>query len=113
MNWQGGGSFIYCELKEANQLFIDHIQEAKTNKELMTIWASMQETAFLSYRINPKAIDLQDSDFKKLSLDQQKQFLIETLDKNMLYVPLSEIDDETYSISQEDKKLNREFQGKA
>ena len=113
VNWQGGGSFIYCELKEANQLFIDHIQEAKTNKELMTIWASMQETAFLSYRINPKAIDLQDSDFKKLSLDQQKQFLIETLDKNMLYVPLSEIDDETYSISQEDKKLNREFQGKA
>jgi adenine-specific DNA-methyltransferase len=44
-----------------------------------------------------------------LSLDDQKRFLIEVLDKNMLYVPLSEIDDETYGISAEDKKLNRQF----
>jgi adenine-specific DNA-methyltransferase len=31
------------------------------------------------------------------------------MDKNMLYVPASEIDDDIYGISDEDKKLNRQF----
>lgn len=31
------------------------------------------------------------------------------LDKNHLYVNYSEIDDEEYGVSAEDKKLNREF----
>jgi len=29
----------------------------------------------------------------------------------MLYVPLSEIEDQSYKVSQEDKKLNNEFFG--
>ena len=37
--------------------------------------------------------------------------LIETLDKNMLYVPYSEIDDADYSINDEDRKLNHKFYG--
>jgi len=31
------------------------------------------------------------------------------LDKNQLYVNYSEIEDETYQISDEDKRLNRNF----
>jgi len=31
------------------------------------------------------------------------------LDKNLLYVPYSEIDDASYAVSEEDKKLNRQF----
>ena len=46
-----------------------------------------------------------------MNLEDQQRYLIEVLDKNMLYVPLSEIDDETYGISEEDKKLNRQFHG--
>ena len=45
--------------------------------------------------------------------NDRKRFLIEVMDKNMLYIPLSEIDDETYGISDDDKKLNRQFHGKA
>lgn len=111
VKWEGGGSFFYCELAKANQTFIDQIQEAKDSERLMTIWKTMQEKAFLSYRIDPKTIDLASTDFTALSLDDQKRFLIEVMDKNMLYVPLSEIDDTTYGIDDDDRKLNRQFFG--
>lgn len=113
VNWQGGGSFVYCELAQANQTFIDLINAAESNETLQKIWADMQDKAFLSYRIDPKTIDLNSADFNALSLDDQKRFLIEVMDKNMLYVPLSEIEDITYSINDDDKKLNRQFSGEA
>ena len=113
VKWKGGGSFVYCELSKANQSFIDKIQEAENSEKLTAIWQTMQEKAFLSYRIAPKNIDLASADFIDLSLDDQKRFLIEVMDKNMLYVPASEIDDVTYGISDEDKKLNRQFFGKS
>lgn len=111
VDWQGGGSFVYCELAMANQLFVDKIQDSNSREELATIWHEMQEKAFLSYRIDPRTIDLASVDFIALSLDDQKRFLIEVMDKNMLYVPASEIDDDAYGISDEDKKLNRQFFG--
>jgi adenine-specific DNA-methyltransferase len=109
----GSGSFIYCQLAQANQAFVNSIQDAKTTKDLQNIWVEMQEKAFLSYRIDPKTIDLDSDDFNTLNLDDQKRLLIEMLDKNMLYVPLTEIGDEAYDISEEDKKLNRQFYKKA
>jgi adenine-specific DNA-methyltransferase len=111
VNWKGGGDFVYCELAKANQVFVDVIQSGESSEELLAIWNTMQEKAFLSYRINPKAFDESKSDFVELSLADQKKFLIETLDKNMLYVPLSEIDDATYEISDADKALNKKFFG--
>ena len=109
LNWQGGGSFVYCELSKYNQNFIDEIEEAKTTDELLVIWKRMQETGFLSYQIKPKDIDIDADEFKDLSIDDQKRFLIECLDKNLLYIPFSEIDNEEYNISDEDKRLTREF----
>ena len=35
LNWQGGGSFIYCELMKWNETFIDNINKAKTKDELL------------------------------------------------------------------------------
>lgn len=109
VEWAGGGEFVYCELAKANQGFVDAIQSAKSAEELLAIWNTMQEKAFLSYRVNPKVFDESKSEFVELSLADQKKFLIETLDKNMLYVPLSEIDDATYEISEADKALNKKF----
>lgn len=111
VNWQGGGSFVYCEIAKANQTFVEQIQDAESSEILKAIWQTMQDKAFLSYRIDPKKIDLASTEFIALSLDDQKRFLIEVLDKNMLYVPVSEIDDINYGVSDEDKKLNRQFFG--
>lgn len=109
VNWQGGGSFVYCELNRANQTFIDQIQTATSAEELQNIWQAMQERAFLSYKINPKTIDANQSEFEALTFEEQQRFLVEVLDKNMLYVPYSEIDDVTYGVSAEEKVLNKKF----
>ena len=109
IGWQGGGEFVYCELAQANEVFVKKILSATTTKQLMSIWKDMEDTAFLSYKVNPKEIDNTKSEFEELSLEDQKKLLMQTLDMNMLYVPLSEIDDETYKISNTDKALNRSF----
>lgn len=109
VNWQGGGSFVYCELSQANQEFIDQIQAAKSSEELQAIWQTMQERAFLSYKLDPKTFDANKNEFASLAFADQQRFLVEVLDKNLLYVPYSEIDDASYAVSEEDKKLNRQF----
>lgn len=111
-NWQGGGSFVYCELAKANQQFADDIEAAVTTEDLISIWDQMQETGFLSWKVNPKEIDMPAEDFVSLSIEDKKRFLIECLDKNLLYVPFSEIGNEEFGISESDKQLNNNFYGK-
>lgn len=105
----GGGDFVYLELMKWNENFVEKIQKAKTKDELKKLWKTMKEKAFLSYKVDIKAVDENAKDFADLSIKDQKRFLLECLDKNHLYVNYSEIDDEEYGVSTEDKKLNREF----
>ena len=105
-------SFVYLELMEANQLFVNKIQDSKNTKELQKVWDEMKKTAFLSYKIKPEEIDTTKKDFESLSLEDQQKFLISTLDKNLLYVPYSEIEDKTYKVSKEDIALNNKFYGR-
>ncbi len=104
-----GGDFIYLELMKWNENFIEKIKKAKTKEELKRLWETMKEKAFLSYKVDVKAIDENAKDFEDLSIEDQKKFLLECLDKNHLYVNYSEIDDEEYGVDEEDKKLNKEF----
>lgn len=113
VNWQGGGEFVYCELAKANQTFVDEILAATDKKGLMDIWGKMQNTGFLSWKVDLKTIDENATDFDALSVEDTKRFLIEALDKNLLYIPYSEIENKEYKISERDKKLNRQFYGKA
>ncbi|HPO68176.1 MAG TPA: site-specific DNA-methyltransferase [Candidatus Pacearchaeota archaeon] len=101
--------FVYLELAKWNEKFVDKIQKAKTKEELKNLWEAMKEKAFLSYKVDIKTIDKNVKDFEDLSIEDQKRFLLECLDKNHLYVNYSEINDEEYRISKEDKKLNKEF----
>lgn len=61
VSWQGGGSFVYAELKT-----IDNFKDENT---------------------------------------------IGALNKNMQYLPIGEIDDEEYGISEAEKKINKQFYG--
>ena len=45
-------------------------------------------------------------DFANLTPEEQKRFLLETLEHNALYVNLSEIDDADYGVSEQDKRRN-------
>jgi len=111
VSWQGGGEFVYCELGRANQIYVDQIQNAKEGHELLAIWQIMQDKAFLSYKVEKNAIDANNESFNALNIEEQKQVLIQILDKNLLYVPLSEMEDETFAISEDEKRLNKQFFG--
>lgn len=111
VNWQGGGSFVYCELAKANQNFVDEIQTATNVDEIRNIYDRIIKTGFISSKVNPRDIDANTDDFYALSIENQKRFLMELLDKNLLYVNYCDIDDEEYCISEDDKTFTRSFYG--
>ena len=69
----------------------------------------MLRSGFISYKVNPKALDEAADDYAALSLEDKKRFLMEILDKNLLYVNYCDIDDEEFGISDEDKAFTRSF----
>ncbi len=111
VNWSGGGSFVYCELANLNQSFVDRIQGAKDDATLAAIYEDIIKTGFISYKVNPKDIDTASEDFTALSLDDKKRLLMELLDKNQLYINYCDMEDETFAVSEEDKAFTKSFYG--
>ncbi|MDE0041461.1 MAG: site-specific DNA-methyltransferase, partial [Candidatus Poribacteria bacterium] len=116
VNWGGDGDFIYCELMQYNEAYMDRIQAAESSEELVALWEDIAENSFLNYYINPETPEDAMDDFKAIEqtengLDKQKKLLAELLDINQLYVQLSEIDDEDFNVNEDDKALNIQFYG--
>lgn len=118
VNWQGGGSFVYTELMELNYVFIHKIEQAETIEDLFQLFDLMKAEAHLNYQIDLERVlnteyEIDGVDhfvsFSDLELSQQKQLLIELLDKNQLYVNFSEIEDKSLSISESDKAFTTSF----
>lgn len=105
----GAPGFVYMELARANETFVEEVRDAADEAALGTVWARMRDTAFLSYRFEAREFDPGDPAFEALALDEKKHILIELLDKNMLYVPLSEMDDPEFGLSEEDRRLSAFF----
>ena len=109
LEWTGGGSFVACELEKLNQNFVEQIESATDESDLVGIWKDMLSTGFISCKVKPSDIDLEDKDFTELSLDDKKRFLMEMLDKNQLYVNYCDMEDETFAVSEEDKAFTNSF----
>jgi len=102
-------NFTYFALKKYNQAFTEKIQEAKTTDELLAIWEQIKERSFLNYNVDLKKQEDHIEEFKQLSIDKQKQHLIEVLDKNQLYVNLSSINDKDFEVSEKEKQVTKDF----
>ena len=112
VNWQGGGDFIYCGLMPYNQVYIDKIQAAQSSEALVALWRDIAENAFLNWYVNPEVPEAALNDFIAIDdVEKQKHLLAELLDKNQLYVNLSEMEDADFGVSAEDKALNKAFYG--
>ena len=109
VNWQGGGSFVCCELAKLNQTIVEEVEAATDDATLFDIYSRMMKSGFISYKVNPQVIDVAAEDYDALSLDDKKRFLMEILDKNLLYVNYCDIDDEEFGISDDDKAFTRSF----
>lgn len=108
VNWQGGGSFVYFELKKYNQDFIDRIMEAITIPELEEIYEDMQKNAFLKFWFDKKEFE-KDENFRSLDLDGRKQALVNILDENQLYLNYDEMDDSKYHVTAAERELTNRF----
>ena len=116
LNWKGGGDFIYCELMQYNEAYIDKIQSAESSEQLIKIWEDIAENSFLNWYVNHEIPEKAINDFIEIGkgkngMKNQKKLLTEMLNKNQLYVNLSEIEDKNFSVSYEDKELNHLFYG--
>lgn len=109
VNWTAGGSFVYAELKNDAEDFKQAILNATETSELLELLETAKQSSFLSYRIDPKK--LKADEFSTLSLAEQKQVLLEIVDNNNLYVNYEDMEDIDYQVSEQDKKLNRQFYG--
>ncbi len=109
VNWTGGGEFVYLELKKSNQNFIERIESAKDKKTVLAIWEEMKLKSFLNYNVDLQKQEEHIEEFKALSLAEQKEHLIELLDKNQLYVNLSSLNDKDFAVSAEEKKTTQDF----
>lgn len=109
-NWTGGGSFVYCELKELNQKFVDEIKVAN-DKKLNELYNTIISSEFISYKVDIDKLKDGEQEFENLSIDDKKKFLIEILDKNMLYVNYCDIDDNDFEITEQEKAFTKSFYG--
>lgn len=112
VNWQGGGSFVYCELLEDNGNLVNELENAKNSDSVKKILNKAIDNGKLIPSVLHSDLKENEDDFDKLSLDEQKNLVIELLNKNQLYVNLSDIDDEDYKVSEADKEFTRSFYGK-
>ena len=95
-----------------NQAYMDKIQAAQSSEELVALWQDIAENSFLNWYVNEKMPEEAVNDFIAIGdLAAQKHLLAEQLDKNQLYVNLSEIEDADFEVSDEDKALNKAFYG--
>ena len=69
----------------------------------------MKAKSFLNYNVDIQKQEAHIEEFKTLTLAEQKQHLVELLDKNQLYVNLSSLNDKDFAVTAEEKKVTQDF----
>ena len=110
VNWNGGGSFVYFELKRYNQAYQDGILAATSKGELDSIYNEMAQNAFLKFWFDKKDFEREES-FRALSLDDRKVLLLQLLDENQLYLNHADMLDSKFKVTQEEIALTDKFYG--
>lgn len=109
LDWKGGGSFVYIELKKYNQLFVERIEKVNNSEDIHQVWLDMKSKSFLDYNFDMKRQDQFIEEFKAMTLEQQKKLLLEVLDKNQLYVNLSSLNDGDFQIDESEARITNQF----
>lgn len=108
VNWQGGGNFVYCELLENANTLIYNIQSTTEDSILEVKNAIFSDERIIPY-ITRDELNKVESDFESLSFEEKKQALIALVDKNKLYVNYTDMNDQTFNITEEDKRFTKSF----
>ena len=107
--WDGGGSFVYAELKLNNKTRIEEIIKVTSEKDLKSIYKNLVQSEFVIYKMEQNKAKEQIVEFDKLDLDNKKKFLMNLLDKNFIYVSYSEMNDQENDIDIHSINNNHKF----
>ena len=108
VNWNGGGDFIYCELKENGQELVNYVLDANKDNIDEIKEKIINDDRIISY-ITKNEIKEANEEFNNLALDEKKKALISLIDKNKLYINYSDIDDMNYNVTEEEKSFTKSF----
>lgn len=108
VDWQGGGSFVYCELMENGNDLIRQIENADETT-IEDVKAKIYRDERIIPYITREELEKVDKDFEELTLEDKKKALIKLIDKNKLYVNYSDIENKDFDISDADKKFTKSF----
>jgi adenine-specific DNA-methyltransferase len=100
--------FKYFELTTKNESYINQITSAVSLNELKKITDNIFND-FISVYITEEIKGNIKESINLANIEVLKSLLIEVLDKNWLYVPFSEIKDETHLIDENSIKLSTKF----
>ncbi len=106
---EGKWDFVYMEIACNAERYIEMIRDAGSTNMLLEIWEELKTKSFVNHKLDPKSIDNMIDEFKALTLTEQQKILIDLIDKNALYKNFSEMEAVDSGVSEEDKKLNRDF----
>lgn len=99
---------MYCELLENVSTLIEKIQTA-SEETISEIKNEIYSDERIVPYITRAELEKADEEFNSLELEEKKKALINLVDKNKLYVNYSDMDDESYAISESDKAFTKSF----
>jgi adenine-specific DNA-methyltransferase len=111
LGWQGGGEFVSCELAKDNLKYFELVSTLDDKSTIDLFNELLENPLVLCHTVDVKKAKENAEAFEELPLDDKKKVLISMLEKNILYVSYSDIDDEEKAITEEDKKFSRAFYG--
>ena len=111
LGWNGGGSFVYVKLAQWNGMFIDRIRAARNAHKIDAAYRAMSRKGYFRHVFDGPCHKSHRDEFMSLPLEQQKRLLIECLDMNHIYVNVEEMDDGSYGVGNDDRRLTGEFYG--
>jgi type III restriction-modification system: methylase len=106
--WNGGGSFVYCELLEDAATLINRIKlgdDESINNIKSLIYS---DDRIISYILKEELLAI-DNNFNSLNLEEKKKVLIKLINKNKLYVNYSDIEDKEMFVKAKDKNFTKSF----
>ena len=99
---------VYCELLENASTLIEKIQAA-SEETISEVKNRIYDDERIVPYITREDLKKADEEFTSLELENKKKALISIVDKNKLYVNYSDMEDENYAVSEQDKAFTRSF----
>jgi adenine-specific DNA-methyltransferase len=108
----GNASFISTELAPLSANDRSKIKNTFNLQALREIWKNLKANNQYLFSVSPSDVDALMDNSNDTGIEDLKNILYDILDKNLLYIPLSELQDHTYGLSENDKIMCNVFYSK-